>query len=69
MPKYNEKTGAVSGFLGEHIDSPCEVCGSYEDISFHAGMACREMFDKPTIVICGGCWDKKLTSLDNSELS
>jgi len=30
------------------------------DISFHAGMACREMFDKPTIVICGGCWDKKL---------
>lgn len=59
MPTYNEKTGIVSGVLGEEIDGPCEVCNGYDDISFHAGIACRKMFGQPTIVICKSCWDKE----------
>ena len=58
MPKYDEKTGIISGMLFKEITDPCEICGGSENISFHAGIATREIFDKPTIIICKECWNR-----------
>ena len=59
MPTYNEKTGIISGTLFEEIKGPCEVCGGYDDLEFHGGIACKEIFGQPVINICKSCWDKK----------
>jgi len=59
MPKYDKKTGRVSGVLGEKIKEPCEECGGTEHISFHAGQACQKMFGRPAITICDDCWNQK----------
>jgi len=67
MPRYDPKVRLVSGILGEQITVTCEICGNKNDVSFHAGQACKIMFKKPIIYICNPCWARRYKEIFNEE--